>query len=94
MESFLKERESVTGEGVRFIVGDPLVPAPGSPGGVSSQRRETAVVAGAAPRGLLAEGSHAATCEPSVKPLVKDGRVTSILVRCSCGKETEIGLDY
>lgn len=94
MDSFLKERETVTGEGTRFIVGEPLAPIAGSAGGPGGQRRETPAaikpVTGAHPAG----GKHAAACEPSVKPVVRDGRVTSLVVTCSCGKETEIGLEY
>lgn len=95
MESFLQNREQVASDGVKIVGGDPVATArrPGA-GSWASLRQDEPVTApegeGAGPPTL----GKSAKGEPSVRPVMEGGRVTALVVTCTCGKTTEIALEY
>lgn len=87
MEGFLNNREKITGENIRFVSGASLGPssAPASPFGV-------AATTSSATHGKN-DGSKSGH-KTSVETVLDDGRVSRIIVTCSCGEVTEIDCDY
>ena len=77
----------MAGENVRLVSGSPLGPsaAPSNPFGVT-----TASLHGGHGKNDGSQGGHKAR----VETVLDDGRVSRIIVTCSCGEVTEIDCDY
>jgi hypothetical protein len=101
MQDFLKDRPVLTSQDATIVAPTPAAAAPG--GGMPFARivRE----GGAAPRPAApapakpeAAGKPAAPAAAAhtsqVKTVVENGRITKIIVTCSCGKVTEIACQY
>jgi hypothetical protein len=87
MDGFLENREKLVGENIKFVSGSPLGPsaAPSSPFGITAT---TSHVGHGKNNG--SPGGHKAR----VETVLDDGRVSRIIVKCSCGEVTEIDCDY
>jgi len=98
MEDFLKDRVVLTSADATIVVPAPAAAAPGA--AFARIVRESGVGAGARPAVAPKPGVPAkpAPREPvhtsQVKPIVENGRVTRLVVTCSCGKVTEIACQY
>lgn len=87
MEGFLNNREKLAGENIKFVSGSPLGPsaAPSSPFRIAA----TPAHIGHGQNNGSQSGHKA-----RVETVLDDGRVSRIIVTCSCGEVTEIDCDY
>jgi hypothetical protein len=103
MQDFLKDRPVLTPEEARIIAPATPATASGSTGAFARLVREEA--AGLVPRtastlspgksAIAANAASSASAHASqVKTIVENGRVTRIVVTCTCGKVTEIACVY
>lgn len=98
MEDFLKDRPVISGAEVSGAAPVANTPVVTNPGAFAQLRREAPR---AAAPGLTAPVANAAEAQQltgehgtRVQTIVERGRVTKIIVTCSCGKTTEIACTY
>ena len=94
MESFLQNREQVASDGVKIVGGDPVANAKRPGTGSWASLRHGEPVAAPESEGAGPAAGKSAKSEPSVRPVMEGGRVTALVVTCTCGKTTEIALEY
>ncbi len=93
MEDFLKNRPTVPSRSA----GEPGHEAPAaSPGPFAALRREgpVAAVATGEARAIAATADCQSEGGASVQTVMERGRVTKLIVTCSCGKVTELACSY
>jgi hypothetical protein len=99
MQDFLKDRPVLSLQEVKIITSSPVsAPASGDSAlfarVVRSEASSAPRPAAPSPAKGIAPGAAAPAHTSQVKPVVENGRITKLIVTCSCGKVTEIACTY
>jgi hypothetical protein len=100
MQDFLKDRPVLSPQEVKIITPSAVsAPSAGGDSGLFARvvRGDAATAprpAAPAPARNAAPGAAAPAHTSQVKSVVENGRITKLIVTCSCGKVTEIACTY